>query len=165
MTYPPAPVSAITANDPEDVNSECILCLSSPREVVLLPCRHLVACKDCALNMVEYGAGGQLIHPTEGTDTTAATGPAGADAAEGEAPAEGSGTNAEGDRAAAAPAAPAPVPRPLRRKRRAKGWYCPICRQCKCIPLFDYCALEYSVNVSITCLKCGPPLIHLPRSI
>jgi hypothetical protein len=141
MTYPPTPTPAITvapkANDAGDVSSECILCLSSPREVVLLPCRHLVACKDCALNMVEYGAGGQLVHPTEGTETTAATGPAGADAAEGEAPAEGSGTNAEGDGAAAVAPAPAPAqaPRPPRRKRRAKGWYCPICRQCKHSPL------------------------------
>lgn len=136
MTYPPAPPStvAVAANigDPEDVSSECILCLSSPREVVLLPCRHLVACKDCALNMVEYGAGERLIHPTEETEATATTGPVGADVVEGEAPAEGSGTNAnaDGNDVAVAPApAPAPVPRPPRRKRRARGWYCPICRQ------------------------------------
>jgi len=131
MTYPPGPTSAVApnANDVEDVSGECILCLSSPREVVLLPCRHLVACKECAINMVEYGAGERLVHSTaEEPEATAARS---ADAVEGEAPAEGSGTNGdvgEGTVATTAPVA-APILRPSRRKKRAKGWYCPICRQ------------------------------------
>jgi hypothetical protein len=52
--------------------TECVLCLSEPREVVLLPCRHLVACKDCALNMIEFGAGGQVTQATEDTAAPAA---------------------------------------------------------------------------------------------
>ena len=146
MTYPPAPASAVAvapnANDVEDVSSECILCLSSPREVVLLPCRHLVACKDCAINMVEYGAGERLIHPSaQEPEAIAATGPrpAGADAVEGEAPAESSGTNGDvGEGAVTTPApGPAPIPRSSRRKKRAKGWYCPICRQRTYTSSFD----------------------------
>ncbi|KAM5531539.1 hypothetical protein V8D89_014804 [Ganoderma adspersum] len=37
-TYPPAVPPTATEDEP---SSECLLCLSSPREVVLLPCRHL----------------------------------------------------------------------------------------------------------------------------
>ena len=55
-SYPPTSTPA-----PEDAydfaGTECVLCLSEPREVVLLPCRHLVACKECAINMIEFGAG------------------------------------------------------------------------------------------------------------
>ncbi|KAH7096671.1 hypothetical protein BKA62DRAFT_719105 [Auriculariales sp. MPI-PUGE-AT-0066] len=94
----------------EFAGQECVLCLSSPREVVLLPCRHLVACRDCALNMIEFGAGGQLNQATEPT-----------------APAEGTETiPASGDAAAAAPV---PTPTPRQRKRKPKGWFCPVCRQ------------------------------------
>jgi Zinc finger, C3HC4 type (RING finger) len=122
--YPP---TAGAAED--DPTSECLLCLSSPREVVLLPCRHLVACKECAVNMVEFGAGGQLVHGDEAAnagDTNANA--AGATTAE--APGEGSGAN-EGE----ATPAPAPVTPQVtrtinpRRKRKAKGWFCPVCRQ------------------------------------
>jgi hypothetical protein len=100
----------------EDPSAECLLCLSSQREVVLIPCRHLVACKECALNMVEFGAGGNLTHNTEpavpipaaiadgGNATTPGTGPS----------------------EPAAPVVPAATPR---RKRKAKGWFCPVCRQ------------------------------------
>ncbi|KAF9568647.1 hypothetical protein CPC08DRAFT_624843 [Agrocybe pediades] len=116
-TYPPdetAPQPAFTpAADDEEPQSECLLCLSSPREVVLLPCRHLVACKDCALNMVEFGAGGNITQATEpaaGGDETAATGPA-----------------VPGTTGAPNPAVTNPAP--ARRKRKAKGWFCPVCRQ------------------------------------
>ncbi|KIM46815.1 hypothetical protein M413DRAFT_64213 [Hebeloma cylindrosporum] len=112
-TYPPdetqqAPVAQA---DDEDPQSECLLCLSSPREVVLLPCRHLVACKDCALNMVEFGAGGNI---TQATDLAAA----GGDEFEPGAPAA----------TTAGPASASPAAT-QRRKRKAKGWFCPVCRQ------------------------------------
>ncbi|KAJ3908766.1 hypothetical protein F5879DRAFT_936149 [Lentinula edodes] len=113
-TYPPATGAPVAENNDtnDDSPSECLLCLSSPREVVLLPCRHLVACKDCALNMVEFGAGGNITQPAD----EIAAGDGGADGGEGAAP----GTGATD--ATTTPAA-------TRRKRKAKGWFCPVCRQ------------------------------------
>ncbi|KIP04716.1 hypothetical protein PHLGIDRAFT_75451 [Phlebiopsis gigantea 11061_1 CR5-6] len=104
-TYPPTSTPAAPQED--EPSSECLLCLSAPREVVLLPCRHLVACRECAINMIEFGAGGQIDE--NGGET----------AANAEQPAEG---------------APEPVPTvapvpTTRRKRKAKGWFCPVCRQ------------------------------------
>ncbi|KZT04492.1 uncharacterized protein LAESUDRAFT_682687 [Laetiporus sulphureus 93-53] len=116
--YPPVPPPGTTQE--EEPSSECLLCLSSPREVVLLPCRHLVACRECALNMIEFGAGGTIVQ--QDNEPSATTGPD--DTA-------GDGTNVPtstsdgalpGSEAVAAP----PVPR---RKRKAKGWFCPVCRQ------------------------------------
>ncbi|KAF8882506.1 hypothetical protein CPB84DRAFT_1713539 [Gymnopilus junonius] len=119
-TYPPDEKSqvetaaiSVVAED-ESPQSECLLCLSSPREVVLLPCRHLVACKDCALNMVEFGAGGnitQAVEPATGDEGTANGGATGGQT---------------GGNAAAVPATPIAN---QRRKRKAKGWFCPVCRQ------------------------------------
>ena len=71
--------------------------------------------------MVEFGAGGTIAQPddttnnspsgvAQGGDTTASTVP---------------GTTASGEVLAASTVAP---PNP-RRKRRAKGWTCPVCRQ------------------------------------
>ncbi|KAI0631021.1 hypothetical protein C8Q77DRAFT_178317 [Trametes polyzona] len=125
-TYPPAVPPSVPADD--EPQSECLLCLSSPREVVLLPCRHLVACRECALNMIEFGAGGTIVHndsetAAPGMETT---------------PAEGAAAEGTTDAAAGTPAtegAPAQAP-PIptvqtnpRRKRKAKGWFCPVCRQ------------------------------------
>ncbi|KAF8962629.1 hypothetical protein BDZ97DRAFT_1662708 [Flammula alnicola] len=116
-TYPPAEegqaaaAPAAPAED-EDPQSECLLCLSSPREVVLLPCRHLVACKECALNMVEFGAGGNITQAPEPVANEAAGGAGGAGA-------HGAGATTP----AATPVAA------QRRKRKAKGWFCPVCRQ------------------------------------
>lgn len=112
-SYPtPAPA------DPNDTPAtECVLCLSSPREVVLLPCRHLVACRECAVNMVEFGAGGQLTHEVEATAATTTTA----------AGAENAGANGTENQAAGA--APAGEQARPRRKRKAKGWFCPVCRQ------------------------------------
>jgi len=131
---------------------ECVLCLSSPREVVLLPCRHLVACKECAVNMVEFGAGGTLQQPgaTEPAATPTVTVPPAAPIAadetqqqdEGDTPgnevparaaagAEASAGTAQVNGApttAAVPTLPPPIPAP-RRKRKPKGWFCPVCRQ------------------------------------
>ncbi|KAG1776343.1 hypothetical protein EV702DRAFT_1109954 [Suillus placidus] len=106
-TYPPTSGSAAPMHEDEP-SSECLLCLSSPREVILLPCRHLVACKECAINMVEFGAGGNIIHNEE---TTAATTGGEASATEVSAP------------------APPTIAQNIRRKRKAKGWFCPVCRQ------------------------------------
>ncbi|KAH7908385.1 hypothetical protein BJ138DRAFT_1068950 [Hygrophoropsis aurantiaca] len=111
-TYPPTPAPQTVVHE-EEPSSECLLCLSSAREVILLPCRHLVACKECAINMVEFGAGGNITHAE---DTAAAAGTEGADPA---------ATPADG---AAAPA-PSTLPTNTRRKRKAKGWFCPVCRQ------------------------------------
>ncbi|KIL63153.1 hypothetical protein M378DRAFT_12362 [Amanita muscaria Koide BX008] len=120
-SYPPeAPPSLVGPGGGggmgDDSQSECLLCLSAPREVVLLPCRHLVACRECALNMVEFGAGGQITQPTEDSATAAGEAGAGGAGAEGTGGGEGGtgGTNAANT---------------ARRRRKAKGWYCPVCRQ------------------------------------
>ncbi|KAJ6595810.1 hypothetical protein DFH09DRAFT_1410728 [Mycena vulgaris] len=157
-TYPPQP----PVEDPPE--RECLLCLSAPREVVLLPCRHLVACRPCALNMVEFGAGGVIVpeaeaaegeaatpaaeepvespaeSPAEGVESPAAAEPTASPVEGAEAsPAEGAEASPAANGAAPAsetPATPAPAA-PLviatttttRRKRKAKGWFCPVCRQ------------------------------------
>ncbi|TFK73454.1 hypothetical protein BDN72DRAFT_834572 [Pluteus cervinus] len=124
-TYPPQnPTAQAPAED--EPSSECLLCLSSPREVVLLPCRHLVACKECALNMVEFGAGGAI---TQVEEPVAPPPPVPAPA---EANGDATGDNTEGPNGDAPAPTPAPAPPPVtttRRKRRAKGWFCPVCRQ------------------------------------
>ena len=112
----------------DDPSAECLLCLSSPREVVLLPCRHLVACKDCAINMVEFGAGGTITQPEENNAIT----PAGGDDVEANANGTG-GDNANGTgngNGTADTIQESPITiAARRRKRRAKGWFCPVCRQ------------------------------------
>jgi hypothetical protein len=170
-TYPPT--AATPAED--EPSSECLVCLSSPREVVLLPCRHLVACKECAINMVEFGAGGAIMHaeepttnlgpqPTETAETSAvddslppavASSPAEDSSASGAVPENADSSVVEPSQVAAQPArnedqvasstsAPptgptaqvppsAPAPQNPRRKRRAKGWTCPVCRQRECL--------------------------------
>ncbi|KAJ7100240.1 hypothetical protein B0H15DRAFT_819414 [Mycena belliarum] len=166
-SYPPQP----PADDPPE--RECLLCLSAPREVVLLPCRHLVACRPCAVNMVEFGAGGAIVaEAAEPEPEPAAEAPAAADAAspvEGESPSPAVPSPAEGETpaagaspaggdaatpapapaaaAAAAPTAPATAPR---RKRKAKGWFCPVCRQ------------PYTSLLRIT--TAPPPAVPMPSS-
>ncbi|KAH8804215.1 hypothetical protein DL96DRAFT_1822616 [Flagelloscypha sp. PMI_526] len=125
----PVVPTVIVAHE-EETTSECQPCLSSPREVISLPCRHLAACRECAVNVVEFGAGGSITQPAD--DTPAAVGDV--------TPAAAGGANLSDDPTAdadatnatpAAPAAvvPAAVPAPTRRKRKAKGWFCPVCRQ------------------------------------
>ncbi|KAL5480973.1 hypothetical protein ACEPAI_9914 [Sanghuangporus weigelae] len=122
-TYPPTPGQAqAAATESDDSPAECLLCLSAAREVVLLPCRHLVACRECAVNMVEFGAGGTVVQPA-----------AAAASADAEAPSNAGGENnggadAEGGAQPTAPAQQNPTPA-TRRKRKAKGWFCPVCRQ------------------------------------
>lgn len=137
-TYPPttdasadAAAPTISPADDADATAECLLCLSSPREVVLLPCRHLVACRECAVNMVEFGAGGTLVHSEPDPPPPAVTAPGG----------EVTPANGGNDTQAAAlvgdaavpptPATPAPPAPTTRRKRKPKGWFCPVCRQRK----------------------------------
>ncbi|KAF6764136.1 hypothetical protein DFP72DRAFT_870850 [Ephemerocybe angulata] len=120
--YPPVDVPVITDLD-DDPQSECLLCLSSPREVVLLPCRHLVACKECALNMVEFGAGGNITH-SEVTPTS----PAVAGAEEGTTP-EGGAEATQTPTGGITVVNLASGTATTRRKRKAKGWFCPVCRQ------------------------------------
>ncbi|KAK8858503.1 hypothetical protein IAR55_002730 [Kwoniella newhampshirensis] len=110
--YPP------TSDDPyASTPNECIVCLTSPRDVVLLPCRHLVVCRDCAVGMVEFGAGGKVARREDGetgaTGTGAGGGEGGAEAGSA-APAVAGGTTTTGRE---------------RRKKKVKGWYCPVCRQ------------------------------------
>lgn len=120
-TYPPAN-EAVTTNehpaDDDEANAECLLCLSSPREVVLLPCRHLVACRECAVNMVEFGAGGTVVQPSGTGDGTAG---------------DSATENATGGGEASVPSmgSPPAAMTGARRKRKAKGWFCPVCRQRK----------------------------------
>ncbi|KAG5634159.1 hypothetical protein H0H81_003120 [Sphagnurus paluster] len=125
-TYPPPATPAeATSTGEDDPSSECLLCLSSPREVVLLPCRHLVACRECALNMVEFGAGGNI---TQAEEPVVSGGDAGENAAGTDAAAADSAAPADGATATPAPTPAAPTPT-TRRKRKAKGWFCPVCRQ------------------------------------
>lgn len=103
--------------------NECIVCLTNARDVVLLPCRHLVVCRECALGMIEFGAGGKVAR-REDTNPSDAIGTGGV-----------IGTGGSGD--AAGDAVPAPAPAPTtreRRKRKAKGWFCPVCRQRESLP-------------------------------
>ncbi|EPS93410.1 hypothetical protein FOMPIDRAFT_1170552 [Fomitopsis schrenkii] len=117
--YPP--VSSPVSTHEDEPSAECLLCLSSPREVVLLPCRHLVACRECAVNMIEFGAGGTITH--QDSETNATTGTETASATE-----NGSTPQPAADGAVPGSEANASQPAP-RRKRKAKGWFCPVCRQ------------------------------------
>ncbi|KAI0942089.1 hypothetical protein AcV7_002615 [Taiwanofungus camphoratus] len=116
--YPPVTPPATVPHE-EEPSSECLLCLSSPREVVLLPCRHLVACRDCALNMIEFGAGGTIHQESETNATPGTEGANGENANAGPGAGDGAPLGSETN-------APQPAPR---RKRKAKGWSCPVCRQ------------------------------------
>ncbi|KAG8747209.1 hypothetical protein FRC10_001825 [Ceratobasidium sp. 414] len=128
-SYPPAPATDTDGEALPDAHAqqqtyefagaECVLCLSSPREVVLLPCRHLVACKECADNMITFGAG-------EGVSAPAAEGntePAGANGTNG---INGTGTASGPNNSAPEPLSPFQAAAAAgRRKRKAKGWFCP----------------------------------------
>ncbi|ODN95253.1 hypothetical protein L198_04642 [Cryptococcus wingfieldii CBS 7118] len=112
-SYPP------TADDPyASTPNECIVCLTSPRDVVLLPCRHLVVCRDCAVGMVEFGAGGKVARREEAPATGTGAGGGG----DGEAGGEG-GTDTPATTLATT------TTHRERRKKKVKGWYCPVCRQ------------------------------------
>ncbi|CAE6506870.1 unnamed protein product [Rhizoctonia solani] len=128
QTYPPAPATDQDGEALPDAHAqqqtyefagaECVLCLSSPREVMLLPCRHLVACKECAQNMITFGAGEGVSAPAE--ETTSPTSPN----------ANPPSTGAPNANATPEPLTPFQAAAAAgRRKRKAKGWFCPVCRQ------------------------------------
>ena len=83
--------------------------------------------------MIEFGAGGTIVH-NESETTPAADG-----TATERATADGNTEGAATTGADGAPTSPAPAPVPAiptiqanpRRKRKAKGWFCPVCRQRK----------------------------------
>jgi hypothetical protein len=67
--------------------------------------------------MVEFGAGGKVARREETTATA-------------EADVGGEGGDAPGTPATPAPlATPTPTTGRERRKKKAKGWFCPVCRQ------------------------------------
>ena len=100
--------------------------------------------------MVEFGAGGNIIQPTQAEVPIPA--PDGSETvADGAVPANGIGA------AAAIPNSPTNA----RRKRKAKGWFCPVCRQRKpsCVIHFSDaerpCFIAYS---SLLRMTTSPPL-------
>jgi hypothetical protein len=162
-TYPPnADIPPLAAGeDDETFQSECLLCLSSPREVVLLPCRHLVACKECALNMVEYGAGGNITYGADSgvNPTEEVTGGVAGSGGEG---------NASGGGSAPATAATPPTAAVAnaRRRRKAKGWFCPVCRERELFYSFFICAFidvsgsAYTSMLRLTTTPPSPIVLH-----
>lgn len=104
--------------------NECIVCLTNPRDVVLLPCRHLVVCRECAVGMIEFGAGGKVARREEGNEASGA----GEVAADATGENGGAGTSAAAGTTTAAPATTTTGGRE-RRKKKGKGWFCPVCRQ------------------------------------
>ncbi|KAG8907635.1 hypothetical protein FRB99_003097 [Tulasnella sp. 403] len=80
------------------------------------------ATEECAVNMVEFGAGGALTHEVEPTGMTNATETTNGD---GVTPIDGSAA----EQGNGVPNVTAPSTDRPRRKRKAKGWFCPVCRQ------------------------------------
>lgn len=81
--------------------------------------------------MVEFGAGGNITQPTQVEVT-----PSGSETA-----ADGAAA-ANGTSGVAAPATSPITPTNTRRKRKAKGWFCPVCRQRKSSCLIDFADIE-----------------------
>jgi hypothetical protein len=75
--------------------------------------------------MVEFGAGGTVQAPTETTTTAPAGTDGGADAAAGEGGAAGGAAGGGGG----ITVGPTPITPTNRRRKKAKGWFCPVCRQ------------------------------------
>lgn len=97
--------------------------------------------------MVEFGAGGNITH-----HDTNGTGNAGAETTAG----DGSGAaNTSGATEGTNP--PTVTPPNPRRKRKAKGWYCPVCRQRQYFPSK---AVESNV-LNLTIRSLHLPLAHL----
>ncbi|CDZ97878.1 Predicted E3 ubiquitin ligase [Phaffia rhodozyma] len=122
---PVAPSNALSSNQSAEDSTlnDCIVCLVSPKDVVLLPCRHLVVCKECAVGMVEFGAGGKVMRREEAADGLTGTGEG--TAGEG----TGAGQGAEGTTEGQAQETVLTPAQERRRKKKVKGWFCPVCRQ------------------------------------
>ncbi|KAI9141039.1 zinc finger, C3HC4 type-domain-containing protein [Paraphysoderma sedebokerense] len=43
-----APLSNTAAGDNKNTTPECVVCMADPKDTIVLPCRHLCLCKDCA---------------------------------------------------------------------------------------------------------------------
>lgn len=93
--------------------------------------------------MIEFGAGGQIVQQNDPVPTTAPAAAADGDIGEtAETPSETNAAAGEVDAEPSVPATttpeapqmPTPIPTVVpttnnRRKRKAKGWFCPVCRQ------------------------------------
>ena len=79
--------------------------------------------------MIEFGAGGTITHQESETNATTGTEAT---------PATDNGTTPQPAADGAAPGSEANAPQPTpRRKRKAKGWFCPVCRQRRFLALYE----------------------------
>eukprot|EP00667_Euglena_gracilis_P005624 EG_transcript_5665 len=46
-TVPPSPESGVSASAGAAAVQECVICMETPRDCLLMPCRHLVVCYSC----------------------------------------------------------------------------------------------------------------------
>jgi Zinc finger, C3HC4 type (RING finger) len=44
-------ITIVGSSDSETTQPECVVCLSGPKDTIVLPCRHLCVCKECALRV------------------------------------------------------------------------------------------------------------------
>lgn len=79
--------------------------------------------------MIEFGAGGTITHQESETNATTGTEAT---------PATDNGTTPQPAADGAVPGSEANAPQPTpRRKRKAKGWFCPVCRQRRFLALYE----------------------------
>jgi len=106
--------------------------------------------------MVEFGAGGQIVQPQQPTvpppavvvDSNPESNPEGTDLTSPPPPLQTPNT----------PTTPATTN--IRRKRKAKGWFCPVCRQRKCSLLhciFRFIITHYIAYTSLLRITTAPP--------
>ncbi len=116
--------------------------------------------------MIEFGAGGTIVQASEGTaagtnppgegeaaespeENAAGAGAADTTATDGGPTATGTGTSA------ISPIAPVMPPATTRRKRKAKGWFCPVCRQRKS-RLFSLHLFLFSFEMNVFAQRIHP---------
>ncbi|KAG5178178.1 hypothetical protein JKP88DRAFT_225620 [Tribonema minus] len=49
-TLAAAAAASAAAGEPND-NNTCVVCMDNPRDVLLMPCAHMVLCRECAVNL------------------------------------------------------------------------------------------------------------------